>query len=151
MDPVLLRFLLVVVLLAATATAGAWWHRRDGRIRTGDGAATLAPHHLDAVGLDLSGVAVGALLLGSPTCTPCTAVKRVLRDLETDRDDFTWVYADAAAHLDLAEAHRVLRVPTLFLVDREGRVLARTSGVPSAADLRHVLDEGTALAEASAA
>ncbi|MFA9432342.1 thioredoxin family protein [Egicoccus sp. AB-alg2] len=151
MEPVLLRLLLVVGLLAVVGLAGAWWQRRDGRVRGGDGAVTVAGEHLAAVGLDLRAASAGAVLLGSPTCAPCTAVKRVLGDLQAERQDFTWVYADAADHLDLAQAHRVLRVPTLLVVDAEGRLLARTSGVPDADDLRRVLDDGGPLAEAPAA
>jgi thiol-disulfide isomerase/thioredoxin len=151
MDPTLLRLLLVVGLTAAVVAFGAWWRRRDGRIRTGDGATILAARHLDAVGLTVASGGVGAVLLGSPTCTPCTAVKRVLRDLQAERDDLAWVYADAADHLDLASAHRVMRVPTLFVVDDAGRVLARTSGVPQLADLRRVLEDGTPLTDGVAA
>jgi hypothetical protein len=47
---------------------------------------------------------------------------------------------DAADHLDLARTHHVLRVPTLFVLDRRGRILARTSGVPAERDLLRVLD-----------
>jgi phosphohistidine swiveling domain-containing protein len=52
---------------------------------------------------------------------PCDTVKGVLGDLAEERDDFTWVYADAAEHLPIAEEHRVLRVPTLFVVARDGQ------------------------------
>ncbi|MBS3939744.1 MAG: thioredoxin family protein [Actinobacteria bacterium] len=145
MDPLLLRLVFVVGLTAAVVAFGAWWQRRDGRVRAGDGGAVLAADHLDAVGLAVPSGGVGAVLLGSPTCTPCTAVKRVLRDLQAERGDVAWVYADAADHLDLAAEHKVMRVPTLFLVDDAGRVLARTSGVPQLADLRRVLDDGTPL------
>ncbi|MFA9444097.1 thioredoxin family protein [Egicoccus sp. AB-alg6-2] len=151
MDPILLRLVAVAALVALVAAFGTWWRRRDGRVQTGDGAARLAAHHLDAVGLRLERSGVGAVLLGSPTCTPCTAVKRVLRELASERDKFAWVYADAADHLDLATEHKVLRVPTLFLVDADGRVLARTSGVPLADDLRRVLDDGEDLVENPAA
>ncbi|HSK23885.1 MAG TPA: thioredoxin family protein [Egicoccus sp.] len=151
MDPLLLRLLLVVGLTVTVVAFGTWWQRRDGRVRAGDGAAILAAHHLDALGLTLPSGGLGAVLLGSPTCTPCTAVKRVLRDLQAERDDLVWVYADAADHLDLVSEHKVMRVPTLFLVDAAGRVLARTSGVPQLADLRRVLNDGTPLTDEVAA
>ena len=141
MDPILLRLLLVAGLLAVVLAAGRLYRRRDGRVRS-DGEARLGGHHLDAVGLDLSHGAAGAVLLGSPTCSPCVQVKRVLGDIEAERQGFTWVYADAADHLGLADEHNVLRVPTLFMVAADGRILARTSGVPRHADLRRVLDAG---------
>lgn len=139
MDPILLRSLLVAVLIVAVLAAGWLWRRRDGAVQTVEDGR-LGGNHLDAVGLDLSDGAAGALLLGSPTCSPCTQVKRVLSDLEVERQDFRWVYADAADHLGLADEHRVMRVPTLFLVAADGRILARTSGVPGHDDLRRVLD-----------
>lgn len=144
MEPTLLRALGVVALLAVVALVGAWWRRRDGRVTaTRDDAARLTPAQLTAVGLDLDGALAGAVLLGSPTCSPCVTVRRILAEVATARDGFRWVSVDAADHLDLAREHRVLRVPTLFVVDGEGRILARTSGVPGERDLLAVLDRGT--------
>jgi hypothetical protein len=139
MDPILFRLLLVAGLLAVVLAAGWLYRRRDGRVRSA-GEARLGGHHLDAVGLDLSDAAAGAVLLGSPTCTPCDSVKRVLGDIEVERPGFRWVYADAADHLGLADEHNVMRVPTLFMVAADGRIMARTSGVPRHDDLRRVLD-----------
>ena len=139
MDPIVLRALTVAVGVVVLAIAGRWWQARDGQVRVADEGATLGRDHLDVLGLDLRGAEAGAVLLGSPTCTPCTAVKRVLRELADEHDGFRWVYADAADHLSLAEEHKVLRVPTLFVLDPAGRIVARTSGVPKADDLRQVL------------
>jgi thiol-disulfide isomerase/thioredoxin len=140
MDPVLLRALMVVVGVVVLTLVGRWWQGRDGRVRLGEEDDALAGHHLDTLGLDLGGASAGAVLLGSPTCTPCVQVKRVLNELAAARDGFRWVYADAADHLELTEEHRIMRVPTLFVIDPSGRILARTSGVPDAEDLRQVLD-----------
>lgn len=141
MDPILLRLLAVLGLLVVVVAAGWWWRRRDGRVRDA-GDARFGVHDLAAVGLDLSDGATGAVLLGSSTCPPCDHVKRVLGDIEVQRDGFRWVYADAADHLGLADAHQVLRVPTLFMVAPDGRIMARTSGVPRHDDLHRVLDGG---------
>ena len=156
-DPIVLRLLLVLVGLAVVVTAGTWWQRRDGRIVVTDedavddeDAARLSGDQLRAVGLDLDDVAAGAVLLGSPTCAPCTTVKRILGEVADRRDDFRWVYADAADHLDLTREHRVLRVPTLFVVDADGRILARTSGIPAQDELTDVLDRGTGLDDVAA-
>jgi thiol-disulfide isomerase/thioredoxin len=149
MDPVVLRLLLVAGLLVAVAAVGRWWRSRNGVIRDGAGAR-LADDHLAALGLDLSGAQAGAVLLGSPTCAPCTTVKRVLTEVAADRDGFRWVYADAADHLEVVEFHRVMRVPTLLIVGDDGRILARTSGVPQADDLRRVLDHGSHLDDVAA-
>jgi hypothetical protein len=140
MDPLLLRALGVVVGVVVLTLVGRWWRGRDGRVHPGEDDAGLARADLDALGLDLRGAAAGAVLLGSPVCAPCVQVKRVLTELASQRDRFRWVYADAADHLALTEEHRVMRVPTLFVLDPSGRILARTSGVPDVDDLRQVLD-----------
>jgi thiol-disulfide isomerase/thioredoxin len=143
MDPVLLRLVAVLALVTVTVVAGRLWQRRDGTIREdASDAAALRSSHLDAVGLDLVGADAGAILLGSPTCTPCDSVRRVLGELQSERPGFRWAYADAADHLELAAEQRVLRVPTLFVVEPTGRILARSSGVPRVDDLRRVLDRG---------
>ena len=138
------RLLVVVVVIALVATAGRWWQQRGARVRSADGR--FDPRQLAAVGLDAQGADALALLLGSPTCAPCERVKRVLTEVSVDRPGLRWVHADAAAHLDLARAHHVLRVPTLFVLSPDGRILARTSGVPAARDLVQVLDRDTATA-----
>jgi thiol-disulfide isomerase/thioredoxin len=140
MDPILLRLLLVVGLLAVVTLAGRWWQRRDGEVRAAEDGELVTAQHLADLGLDLRGAEAGAVLLGSPHCSPCEAVKRVLGELADHRPRFRWVAVDAALRLGLAEAHRVMRVPTLFLVEPDGRIIARTSGVPRVDDLRRVLD-----------
>lgn len=140
MDPLLTRVLIVVGIVALVLVVGWLWKRRDGAVREVESDARLDGDHLADVGLDLSDAQAGAVLLGSPTCTPCDTVKEVLGDLAEEREGFRWVYADAAEHLHIAEAHRVLRVPTLLVVAPDGRILARTSGVPRHDDLRRVLE-----------
>jgi thiol-disulfide isomerase/thioredoxin len=121
---------------AAGTTRGA----ASARDATTQDAPRLSPGHLDAVGLDLADADAGAVLLGSPTCTPCDAVKRVLAEVADARDGFRWVYADAGDHLELSREFRVLRVPTLLVVAPDGALLARSSGVPTAAELHALLD-----------
>lgn len=139
MDPMLLRAVVVVGLVAAIGLVAAWWRRRDGALRTGDGSR-LHPEHLHEVGLDLSRASAGAVLLGSPSCAPCESAKRVLDDLAGERQDFAWVYADAGDHADIATSHRVMRVPTVLVLDGDGRVVARASGVPRHEQLRDMID-----------
>ena len=146
MDPMLLRALFVAGLIAVILVIGWVWRRRDGAVRDADDGARVRADHLDAVGLDLRDADAGAVLLGSPTCAPCDTVKGVLGDLAEEREGFRWVYADAGEHLPLAEEHRVMRVPTLLVVDPDGRILARTSGVPRHEDLRRVLDDEVGVA-----
>lgn len=137
MDPVLARLLAVVGVVVLATAAGKLWQARDGRVTTSDEARDrprLSHDRLDALGL--AGSSRAAVLFGSPTCTPCDSVKVLLRELEADDPGFRWTYVDAAEHLDLADEHRVRRVPTLLVVDGQGAVTARTSGVPDRDALR---------------
>lgn len=143
MSDALLRLLLVAAVIGLASVAGWWWNRRDGEVRTGERAerhGSFTPAQLEAVGLAVAGGETVALLLGSPTCAPCVTVRRILAEVAERRPDFRWVYVDAADHLDIAESHHVMRVPTLFVLDPSGRILARTSGVPARRDLIAVLD-----------
>lgn len=135
---ILTRVLVTAALLAVAAAVGWWWRRRDGRVRTS--AGTVGVGRLATVGLDTAGAETLALLLGTPTCTPCTTVRQLLGELAARRPDFRWIYLDAGEHLDLAREHDVLRVPTLLLLDPRGRVLARASGVPDRDAVVAVLD-----------
>ncbi len=139
MPDAVLRLAVVAGVVLAAAVFGWWWDRRTSRVRTsGDGR--FAPAELASVGLDRDDVAVRALLLGSPTCAPCRTVKRVLAEVSEVRPGFAWVEVDAGEHLELTREHHVMRVPTLFVIDRDGRIVARTSGVPATGELLAILD-----------
>ncbi|MDP9022835.1 MAG: thioredoxin family protein [Actinomycetota bacterium] len=140
MEDLVVRLAVVVAVVGAVALVGAWWRRREGQVRRPAGAG-FSRAELHEVGLDDESVAVRGLLLTSPTCAPCRTVKRVLTEVGDARPGFAWVAVDVAHHLDLARRHHVLRVPTLFLVDADGRVLARTSGVPAVRDIARVVDQ----------
>ena len=135
----LLRLLVVLAVIGLAALVGAWWRARDGRVREG-GDGRFTSEQLTSVGLGDLPATGGALLLGSPTCAPCTTVKAILGQVAEERREFRWTYVDAADHMDIADDHHVMRVPTLFVLDGRGRILARTSGVPARRDLLAVLD-----------
>jgi hypothetical protein len=144
MDPVVTRLVLVLAVVACAGLVGWWWQRRDGRVTeaAADPAMppTFDPEELAEVGLKLANAPAGALLLSSPTCSSCVQVQRILTEVAEVRPGFQWVTVDAVEHLDLARDHHVMRVPTLFVVDAGGHLLARTSGVPARHELERVID-----------
>lgn len=140
MSAILLRVLIVAAVIAGAGVLGWWWRRRDGHLRTAGGADGFGRDELASLGLDPAGAEALAVLLGTPSCVSCVGVRRLLDELAGERAGLRWADVDATERLDLVERHRVLRAPTLFLLDPEGRVLARTSGVPTRADLLRVLD-----------
>ena len=138
----------IVVAIAVVAAFVGWWLRRARR--TDDPGGRFDGRQLRAVGLDPAGANALAVLLGSPTCRPCRSVEAVLSEVAAERPGLRWVYADAGDHLDVTRAHHVLRVPTLFVLDTTGRIVARTSGVPGRRDLLQILDRPALAGDATA-
>ena len=73
-------------------------------------------------------------------CGPCRATKARLAQLQTTRPALAVVQVDAESHLDEVRALDVRRTPTLFYLDRAGRVVARSSGAPRADELTALVD-----------
>lgn len=139
MDPIVARLLVVLGIVVGVTLLGRLARARDGRM-----VVTPEDAPRDVVAAETRtglGLADGrsAVLFGSPTCAPCDTVKGLLRELEDDDPSFSWTYVDAAEHLDLADEHRVRRVPTLLVMDADGAVTARTSGVPARDELRRAV------------
>jgi hypothetical protein len=140
MDDVLFRAALVAGIVAAAVLVAHVRRRRQGRVRTGtDGRFTA--EELEGVGLNGGDASVRALLVSSATCPPCRSVRQVLSAVARERPDFAWVSVDAADHVTLTRDHHVLRVPTLFVVDGSGRILARTSGVPATREIVRLVEQ----------
>lgn len=138
-EDLLVRVAVVAAVLAAAGAAGWWWSRRSQRVATDTDGRFTEPE-LVAVGLDGAESGVRALLLTSPRCAPCRAVREVLAEVAAEREAFEWVAVDAAEHLPITRQHHVLRVPTLFVIGGDGRILARTSGVPASRELVGLVD-----------
>jgi thiol-disulfide isomerase/thioredoxin len=127
---------LAVALVAATAF-GVWRRRTDGRLRSTDGASG-APERPTFPASDL-GIALGPratlVQFSSAFCQPCRATRRVLTEVADMVDGVVAVDLDAEAHLDLVREWNVLRTPTVFVLDAEGRVAQRAAGQPRTVDV----------------
>jgi thiol-disulfide isomerase/thioredoxin len=124
----------VAALLVGSAI-GVFWRRRYGRLVTG--SAERLPAGLVAPSPD----AVTLVHFSSATCRPCRQVAAVCDDVAGDLTGVRHVEIDAERHLDATKELRILRLPTLLLVDRDGRVAQRTVGVPDRASLRRAVVE----------
>ncbi len=82
-------------------------------------------------------------------CQPCRATRRVLADVAGKIDGVAHVEIDAESHLDLVRRLDVRRTPTVFVLDRSGRVIRRASGQPRPGDamaaVGAALDDETAV------
>ena len=73
-------------------------------------------------------------------CGPCRATRARLQRLQATRPGLAYVDVDAEQHLDAVRELDVRRTPTLFYLRRDGSLLARSSGAPSAAQLTALVD-----------
>lgn len=132
----------LAALMLATA-AGLWLRKRDGELRHApiDESAELVAL-LTEVGFTGRGPAV--VHFSADWCAPCKAVARVVGGVVTELAHLPHPPQDLEVDIDenprLASYLRVLSLPTTFIIERGGAQKFRAAGVPSAADLRGVLE-----------
>lgn len=147
MDGLLLRLVIVAVLVVGASLLGRWWRRRDGHLRAASPVAPrMEPTELAELGFAPGVEGTIALLLSSPTCSTCVPVRRLLDEFAVTRRDLTWTDVDVTTRPELAERFGILRLPTTLLLEPDGHLVARASGVPSREELQAHLDRGAVLA-----
>lgn len=131
--------LVVTLAVLAAATLAGWLlTRRSGRIREIDPGRTQdSDADVAALGLSRGGPTV--VHFSAPWCGPCDRVRRVVAQVCDDLGDVAHVEVDLDANPDTARRYSVLSLPTTLIFDGDGRQRYRTSGVPTAADLRSAL------------
>lgn len=72
-------------------------------------------------------------------CTPCRATRMLLTDIAARTRGTLHVEIDAEAHLDLVRRLGVSRTPTVFVLDAEGRIRHRATGLPTRRQVNAVL------------
>ncbi|MGY1721603.1 thioredoxin family protein [Blastococcus sp. SYSU DS0533] len=73
-------------------------------------------------------------------CRPCRATRARLEQLRVGRPGLAAVHVDAESHLDEVRELGVRSTPTLFYLDRDGRLVGRSTGAPRPADLAALVD-----------
>jgi thiol-disulfide isomerase/thioredoxin len=81
------------------------------------------------------------LQFSSAFCAPCRAVRRVSTEVAEVLPGVQHVEVDAESHLDEVRALNIWRTPTLLLLDADGRVVKRATGVPSKPQLAAAVAE----------
>ncbi|TGB10103.1 thioredoxin family protein [Streptomyces sp. MZ04] len=71
----------------------------------------------------------------SAFCQPCRATRRVLAEVAEMVPGVCHVEIDAEAELDLVRALRILKTPTVLVLDAQGDIVLRASGQPRKADV----------------
>ncbi|UFQ14271.1 thioredoxin family protein [Streptomyces huasconensis] len=77
----------------------------------------------------------------SAFCQPCRATRRVLAEVAAMVPGVAHVEIDAEDHLDLVRELRVLKTPTVLVLDARGHVVRRAAGQPRKADVIAALGE----------
>jgi thiol-disulfide isomerase/thioredoxin len=129
----------LVAALVATAVAAWWLRRNDGKVRS-PGAEEGDVSTFDRLGVRATEADLTVVQFSTAFCGPCRATKARLQQLQATRPGLAVVQVDAESHLDEVRELDVRRTPTLFYLDREGRLIGRSSGAPAPAELTALVD-----------
>ncbi|MGH9251394.1 MAG: TlpA family protein disulfide reductase [Acidimicrobiales bacterium] len=133
--------ILVLLVVVAAATAFGLWRRRiGGRMvlpRGGAGGHSLSR---DDLGHDL-GTRATLVQFSTAFCAPCRAARQVLAHAARTTEGVQHIEVDAELNLDLVRRLGITRTPTTFVLDRAGRIVRRSAGVPRTAEVQAVLSQ----------
>jgi thiol-disulfide isomerase/thioredoxin len=140
--------LLVLAAALLLTAAAAWWARtRDGRLRAAADEAeedVVTPTAvLEQLGVRPADADLTVVQFSTAFCGPCRATRARLQHLQDTRSGLAYVHVDAESHLDAVRELDVRRTPTLFYLDRQGRLLGRSSGAPRPEELTALVDAHT--------
>jgi thiol-disulfide isomerase/thioredoxin len=136
----------LVVALVAASGLGLAMRRRAGQFRADPAAARLGEAGKPAAGPrpevltedDLGGpLGPQATLVQFSTafCAPCRPTRQILAQVAGMVDGVSHVEVDAAARLDLVRRLRISSTPTILVLDQQGAIVKRASGLPRKADV----------------
>lgn len=118
----------MILLVAVALTAILAWavSRKNGRF-----AAVGIPDRVSAAdfGIDL-GERATLVQFSSAFCAPCRATRVLLTDIADKVDGVVAVDIDAEEHLELVRRLNILRTPTVLVLDAQGVIVTRASGLP---------------------
>lgn len=124
--------ILVALVLVVASAIGIVWRRRNGKVTVvTESTDVLTPQDL---GQPL-GESATLVQFSSAFCQPCRATRRILEEVADMVPGVAHVELDAEANLELVRSLNVLRTPTVFVVDSEGRIRTRASGQPRKVDV----------------
>jgi thiol-disulfide isomerase/thioredoxin len=129
--------LVLTVLIAAVGLAylvGRLLTLRAGMLKSAAEASNV-----DTSDLGLSPTGPTVLHFSAEWCGPCAAVRRVVDEVCRDLPGVAHVEIDMDTNPEAASRLSVMSLPTTLIFDADGRPRYRTTGVPSAADLRSAL------------
>ena len=139
---------LAAALLAATVV-GLVLRRRAGRFRPGppgtpEKTASAGTGALTEADLGASlGRQATLVQFSTAFCAPCRPTRQILAQVADMADGVTHVEIDAEDRLDLVRRLRINSTPTILVLDPDGAIVKRATGLPRKADVIAAL--GTAV------
>ena len=133
----------IVLLVAAVAlTAAVAWALS---IKNGRFSAQQDAERLDFAELGSSlGERATLVQFSSAFCAPCRATRVLLADIADKTPGVVTIEIDAGERLDLTRKLNILRTPTVLVLDADGRVSRRASGLPRRDQVLGALAEAVA-------
>jgi len=133
---------LAAALLVATVL-GVAMRRRAGQFRPASPGTPAKPGTPAEPAGTLTEADLGARLGRQATlvqfstafCAPCRPTRQILAQVADMVDGVTHVEIDAAARMDLVQRLRINSTPTILVLDPDGAIVKRATGLPRKADV----------------
>jgi thiol-disulfide isomerase/thioredoxin len=117
------------VALVATVVVALLMRWKNGRFATVVEDDTTERLTAEQIGVPL-GERATLVQFSSAFCSPCRATRVVLADIASSTPGVVTVDIDAESHLQLVRDLSVMRTPTVLVLDADGAVSTRASGLP---------------------
>jgi thiol-disulfide isomerase/thioredoxin len=129
---------LIAVLAAATAF-GMFRNRTDGRLKrpASSGGSRLTSEDLGSP----LGERATIVQFSTPYCQVCRPARRMLEDLASGLSGVRFVEIYSEERFALVRRLGVLRTPTILVLDPDGHIIRRGSGLPNRANVLHAVSE----------
>jgi thiol-disulfide isomerase/thioredoxin len=81
------------------------------------------------------------LQFSSEFCQPCRVTNKVLEEVTNSFPAICHIELDVVEHMDLVKTYGITRTPTTLIIDKEGTVHFRATGVPKKPELVSAVTE----------
>jgi thiol-disulfide isomerase/thioredoxin len=115
--------------LVATVVVALLMRWKNGRFAAAAQDDTVERLTSEQIGAPL-GERATLVQFSSAFCSPCRATRVVLADIAASTPGVVTVDIDAESHLQLVRDLSVMRTPTVLVLDADGAVTTRASGLP---------------------
>jgi thiol-disulfide isomerase/thioredoxin len=142
--------IVAVAALALATSIGLLYRARNGALRPARPGAP-GPAGPGTPGLTTAdlGAPLGAratlVQFSTAFCAPCRPTRQILAQVADMVDGVSHVEVDAADRLDLVRRLRISSTPTVLVLDRQGAIVKRASGLPRKADVIAALGAAVAV------